>query len=213
MSLYEIMISPITTLFELGGFVLALLALVSVFTLTVVIYKSWQFYSTRIGRDNTIEQLLALLDKGEQQQAEQLVCDSKHFLAHTAHLGLKLQNSKAKGIGQRLEAEGEQKFLPLEKGLRTLDLIAQLAPLLGLLGTVLGMIEAFQSLQNAGSHVDPAALAGGIWVALMTTAAGLIVAIPTSVALGWFEARINAERVKAEHMFSVILTPMAQLSV
>jgi biopolymer transport protein ExbB len=213
MSLYEIMISPITTLFELGGAVLTLLALVSIFTLTVVIYKSWQFYVARIGRDNTIEQLLALLDKGEQQQAEQLVCDSKHFLAHTAHLGLKLQNSKAEGIGQRLEAEGEQKFLPLEKGLRTLDLIAQLAPLLGLLGTVLGMIEAFQALQNAGSHVDPAALAGGIWVALMTTAAGLFVAIPTSVALGWFEARINAERVEAEHMFSVILTPMAQLSV
>jgi biopolymer transport protein ExbB len=79
-------------------------------------------------------------------------------------------------------------------GLGALELIATIAPLLGLLGTVLGMIAAFQALQEAGSKADPALLAGGIWEALLTTAAGMAVAIPASAALTWFEAVINRIR-------------------
>jgi biopolymer transport protein ExbB len=81
-------------------------------------------------------------------------------------------------------------------GLRPLELIATIAPLLGLLGTVLGMISAFQALQVAGSRADPSALAGGIWEALLTTAAGMAVAIPASMALTWFEA--VADRLRHE---------------
>ena len=109
-----------------------------------------------------------------------------------------------------METEAEQSLQPYESGFRILDTIAQLAPLLGLLGTVLGMIEAFQALQTAGSQVDPAALAGGIWVALLTTAAGLSVAMPTSIALSWFEAQIDRERAMAEHAFTVLVTPTSE---
>ena len=114
------------------------------------------------------------------------------------------------GLIPRLETEAEQILQPYESGFRVLDTIAQLAPLLGLLGTVLGMIEAFQALQTAGSQVDPAALAGGIWVALLTTAAGLSVAMPTSIALSWFEAQIDRERAMAEHAFTVLVTPTSE---
>ncbi|MFY2823521.1 MotA/TolQ/ExbB proton channel family protein [Ruegeria sp. MALMAid1280] len=79
-------------------------------------------------------------------------------------------------------------------GLRALELIATIAPLLGLLGTVLGMIAAFQALQQSGNRADPALLAGGIWEALLTTAAGMAVAIPASAALTWFEAVIDRIR-------------------
>ncbi len=67
--------------------------------------------------------------------------------------------------------------------------------MLGLFGTVLGMIEAFQALQAAGNQVDPSQLAGGIWVALLTTAVGLIIAIPTAMSLAWLESRVEKERV------------------
>ncbi|XHE58623.1 MotA/TolQ/ExbB proton channel family protein [Phaeobacter sp. BS52] len=77
-------------------------------------------------------------------------------------------------------------------------MIATIAPLLGLLGTVLGMIAAFQALQAAGSKADPALLAGGIWEALLTTAAGMAVAIPASAALTWFEAVITRIRRDVE---------------
>lgn len=79
-------------------------------------------------------------------------------------------------------------------GLRALELIATIAPLLGLLGTVMGMIAAFQALQESGSRADPSLLAGGIWEALLTTAAGMAVAIPASAALTWFEAVIDRMR-------------------
>jgi biopolymer transport protein ExbB len=79
-------------------------------------------------------------------------------------------------------------------GLRGLELAATVGPLLGLLGTVTGMIAAFQALQEAGAQADPAALAGGIWEALLTTAAGMAVAIPASVALAWFDGLIDRLR-------------------
>jgi biopolymer transport protein ExbB len=95
----------------------------------------------------------------------------------------------------------------LEGGFRILDVIAQLAPLLGLFGTVLGMIDAFQTLQGAGAAVDPSLLAGGIWVALMTTAVGLAVAMPTSLLLTWLEARVEGERVFADKALQMLLCP------
>ena len=88
-----------------------------------------------------------------------------------------------------------------------LDIIAQIAPLLGLFGTVLGMIAAFQALQDAGTQVDPSLLAGGIWVALTTTAAGLAVAMPTSLIHSWLEGRMDAERGIADQAIQTALRP------
>ncbi|MBR9862213.1 MAG: MotA/TolQ/ExbB proton channel family protein [Rhodobacteraceae bacterium] len=79
-----------------------------------------------------------------------------------------------------------QELAALRSGLRPLELIVTIAPLIGLFGTVLGMIEAFQGLETSGSQADPSVLAGSIWEALPTTAAGLAVAFPAAVALSWF---------------------------
>lgn len=86
----------------------------------------------------------------------------------------------------------------LRRGSRPLELIATIAPLIGLLGTVLGMIQAFQALQEAGAAVDPSILAGGIWEALLTTAAGMAVAIPASVLLSWIESIAEREQARME---------------
>ena len=74
-----------------------------------------------------------------------------------------------------------QKFMP------SLEIIAQVGPLIGLLGTVIGMIDSFNELELGGSLVDPAILAGGIWTALLTTAMGLIVAIPINKSLFFWQ--------------------------
>lgn len=86
---------------------------------------------------------------------------------------------------------GEDMLESLRAGFRPLELIASLAPLLGLLGTVLGMIEAFREMEGAGNQVNPAVLSGGIWQALLTTALGLSVAIPVVAAHGWLERRVD----------------------
>jgi biopolymer transport protein ExbB len=76
--------------------------------------------------------------------------------------------------------------------IRLLELIAMVSPLLGLLGTVLGMIQSFQELELAQGAANASVLAGGIWQALLTTAAGLVVAIPAAIAAGLFAARIDS---------------------
>jgi biopolymer transport protein ExbB len=90
-------------------------------------------------------------------------------------------------------------------GLRAIELIALIAPLLGLLGTVLGMIAAFRTLQESGG-ADPSDLAGGIWEALLTTAAGMAVAIPASIALTWFEGVTDRLRLDLEDIGSRAVT-------
>ncbi|WP_394699054.1 MotA/TolQ/ExbB proton channel family protein [uncultured Cohaesibacter sp.] len=90
--------------------------------------------------------------------------------------------------------------------LRFLETVGQVSPLLGLFGTVLGMIEAFQRLQQAGATVDPSVLAGGIWVALLTTAVGLAVAIPASLFADWFTTRVEKEQDVIEELITSVQT-------
>jgi biopolymer transport protein ExbB len=141
-------------------------------------------------------------DAGDSAAARAHLAESRSYLAPVVRLALDGQHDAA-----RLEAEAEARFAELERGFRLLDTVAQLAPLLGLFGTVLGMISAFQALQEAGAQVDPSVLAGGIWVALLTTAAGLVVAMPTAAVLSWFEARMDRERVFAARAIATLRAP------
>ena len=104
------------------------------------------------------------------------------------------------------------KLAEARAGLRGLELVATIAPLIGLLGTVLGMVSAFQALEAAGSRADPSALAGGIWEALLTTAVGMAVAIPASAALTWFESVADRAQGRIEDMVTQVLiaTPAPQ---
>jgi biopolymer transport protein ExbB len=89
---------------------------------------------------------------------------------------------------------------------RPLEVIATLAPLLGLFGTVLGMIEAFRQLQSAGNQVNPSILSGGIWEALLTTAVGLAVAIPVVAVLSWMERRVDRVAYELESIVTQVFT-------
>jgi biopolymer transport protein ExbB len=90
-----------------------------------------------------------------------------------------------------LEWRGNEEMATLNRHIRLLEIIAMVSPLLGLLGTVLGMIQSFQELALAEGAANASILAGGIWTALLTTAAGLIVAIPAAVAAGLLSARVD----------------------
>ncbi len=199
------LVEQIRGFLDLGGPVVAVLGVVSILTLAVVLYKMWQFRSAGVGRHKAIREALALWDKGAVRDTRGALGQSRSYLAPVVTHALEAE--PVPDLRARLEAEAEALFLRLETGFRALDSVAQLAPLLGLFGTVLGMIEAFQALQAAGSSVDPSLLAGGIWVALLTTAVGLAVAMPTSLVLAWFEARMQAERVFAEQALTTILAP------
>ena len=187
---------------ELGGPVVLLLGALSVLVLAVVLYKLWQYAASGVGRHTALQEAIAAWDAGDRAAARNCLGRSRSYLVPVVTMALDGQNDAA-----RLEAEAEARFARLESGFRFLESVAQLAPLLGLFGTVLGMISAFQALQEAGAQVDPSILAGGIWVALLTTAVGLAVAMPTSVVLSWFEARMDADRVLAQKAIRTILSP------
>ena len=202
----EAAIDRLRGLIETGGPVIAIIAVISVATLAVVLYKLWQFRASGVGRHHALRAAVAAWDRGEAQAAHRTLTESRSYLAPVIARAF-AGDPRDAVTTRRIEAEAEARFSRLERGFRFLDTVAQVAPLLGLFGTVLGMIEAFQALQAAGSQVDPSLLAGGIWVALLTTAAGLAVAMPASVVLSWFDARLAAERALADHALSVVLRP------
>ncbi len=189
----------------LGGPVVAILFVMSVLTLGVTLYKFWQFAVSGVGRHRVLGEALAAWDAGDRPVARERLAESRSYLAPL--LGAAMKAPDQPGIDGRLDAEAGLALAGLERGFRFLDTVAQLAPLLGLFGTVLGMIEAFQGLQTAGSSVDPSLLAGGIWVALLTTAVGLAVAMPTSMVLAWLESRTARERVFADKALRTVLVP------
>ena len=199
------LLETLNGLFALGGPVIAVLLVMSVLTLSVTLYKLWQFSVSGVGRHKILADALALWDAGDQSAARERLLSSRSYLAPL--IGKAMTVYDKPGVDDRLDAEVGQALSVLERGFRLLDTVAQIAPLLGLFGTVLGMIEAFRSLQEAGSTVDPSLLAGGIWVALLTTAVGLAVAIPTSMVLAWFESRTARERVFADKALRIVLVP------
>ncbi|MEQ3710430.1 MAG: MotA/TolQ/ExbB proton channel family protein [Tateyamaria sp.] len=197
----DLVLSQMKALLGLGGPVVMLLLVVSVLTLAVVLYKLWQLSVARVGSHTALRSAVRAWDAGRRSDAREALSLSQSYLVPI------VSATFDGGEKERLQAMAEERFAALERGFRFLDSVAQLAPLLGLFGTVLAMIQAFQSMQEAGAQVDPSLLAGGIWVALLTTAVGLAVAMPTAFILAWFEGRMNAERVAADTFILTALSP------
>lgn len=192
MSIVNTILNQLRSIYDLGGPVVVLMLCLSILSLGVILWKLWQFYRLGVGRTAQIMTAIEQWDAGNQDAAETALSQSRNTLSDA------LQSRSVNGPKTRIEARANAHVAKLEGGFRVLDSIAQIAPLLGLFGTVLGMIDAFQALQQAGNSVDPSLLAGGIWVALLTTAAGLAVAMPTSLVLTFFDSRVARERVLAE---------------
>ena len=206
------LLTPIRSILDLGGPVVAILLGVSVVSLAVVLLKLFQFWHGHVGRRGRAEQAVALWSSGHPREAETLAVAGRSAAAQAVAMAMRLtrQNALTKPqIEEEISRFATDRLHTLQGGFRLLDSVAQLSPLLGLFGTVLGMIEAFQKLQEAGNAVDPSLLAGGIWVALLTTAVGLGVAMPVSLVLTWLESRLESERVAIQTLASAVLSPLA----
>ncbi|WP_230801943.1 MotA/TolQ/ExbB proton channel family protein [Seohaeicola saemankumensis] len=196
----------LSALVELGGWVFALLLALSVVAGAVILWKAVHLRFLGLWRGARLHAALVPLASGQTVAAREALTRAGDPLARLALRAMAASVPTA-ALRERLHAETEVELARAESGLRFLDAVAQVAPLLGLFGTVLGMIEAFQALQGAGASVDPSLLAGGIWVALLTTAVGLAIAMPVSLILTAFEARIAAHRRLAETMVETLCGP------
>jgi biopolymer transport protein ExbB len=180
-----------------GGPVVWILLAMSIVAVSIVLIKFLQFFIVKPERVSAINASLTKWQQGKYELAEGLL-NQKYSVEYVALTAMKALNSKNMSdtmLREELGRIATLKLNDLRSYLRPLELIATLSPLLGLLGTVLGMVVAFQQMEAAGNQVDPSVLSGGIWQALLTTAVGLSVAIPVVVAHTWAERKV--ERVSA----------------
>jgi len=113
-------------------------------------------------------------------------------------VGDQAQNAPLWKLEEKLAVNGREEIQGLRKNLRGLEVIATISPLMGLLGTVMGMVKAFNKVAQYKGQVDPSLLAGGIWEALLTTAAGLAIAIPIVIMLNYFERKVESITILLE---------------
>ena len=182
------------SLLQASGVVVWVLLLISVVALAIVIYKQWQFFSLRPESNRSIQDALRSWLEGEPALATEMLGDKPCFGSDLVAYAMqaKVDNPEPDSRTEaEIERRGSQKLRELRTFLPALEGIGTLSPLLGLLGTVLGMIDAFQAMELAGNEVDPSTLSGGIWQALLTTAVGLVVAIPTLAVHNWMDRKVQ----------------------
>ena len=181
-------------IFLKGGPLMWPILLCSILALAIIIERIWYLRKIQIG---TRQFLNRVLDKMKQHQIKEAleICEAKQIpISRILKAGILKYDRGRQQIKEAIEDAALYEEPHLERNMNLLATIAHISPLLGLLGTVVGLVRCFQIIQTkttALQTVSPADLAGGIWVALLTTVAGLIVAIPAFVAYNYLVSRID----------------------
>tara|TARA_B100000214_G_scaffold370126_1_gene344278 strand:+ start:563 stop:1192 length:630 start_codon:yes stop_codon:yes gene_type:complete len=203
----------INSLLDLGGPVVYILLILSIYALAVILYKLHVFYKVEFFNNESLSASIDLWMSDKKKEAYDQLNETQHPESEVISFTM-YQLLKHKNISQKIENDVREEISRLSEEridyyssrLDSLQVIAAIAPLLGLLGTVFGMIEAFQQMEAAGKSVDPSILSGGIWEALLTTAAGLSVAIPIVVIESYFRSLITKFKRNVENGVTKLLT-------
>jgi len=166
------------------------LALCLILGLVVVLVKFVTLTLTSAKTRRTLKEVDELLTQQRIKEALEFTRDNDSPAANILNAGLQRHDEGTERVMKAIENQGLIEMSKLESWLVVLATLTNIAPLLGFLGTVIGMIIAFQSIEAAG-EVEATLVAGGIKVALLTTAAGLMIAIPVSIGHNYFVAKID----------------------
>jgi len=173
------------------GFMRWPLGLCVVIGILVIIWKFFSLMAKSTSTRKILREVDELLVSQRIDEALELTRESNSPAANILYAGLERHEEGTDRVMKAIENQGLIELSKLERGLVVLATLTNIAPLLGFLGTVIGMIIAFQSIEAAG-EVEATLVAGGIKVALLTTAAGLTIAIPVSIAHNYFVSRIDS---------------------
>jgi biopolymer transport protein ExbB len=178
-------------IFLKGGIIMWLILLSSIIGLAVVIDRFIVLRKAKINIPAFLVRIRGFIKKKDISGAISHCMEEKSPVANVVRKGLKKYKFGHDRVKEAIENAGNQEISKLEKGLTVLATVAGIAPLLGFLGTVTGMIEAFMTIQDLAGAANPSDLAGGIWEALITTAFGLIVGIPALAFYNYFLSAIK----------------------
>lgn len=170
---------------ERGGIMMYPIILASVIAIAVIIERTYVIYiRTKFLEKEKIKEMFRLAESGDRGGALSLMKQEESIFA-----SLFVSVLEEKGVEEMEDAailSGDDILFSLGRRLEVLSVLGSVLPLMGLLGTVLGMIKVFTKVANAGDAADIAILAGGIWEALITTAAGMMIAIPVILLYHYF---------------------------
>jgi len=179
-----------------GGIVMIPLLACSLISLALTIERF--IFWTKLKTKDVLQQILSLVEKGEFEQALKLGKNSSQPIARVLAAGIAHRNPAP---AKAMEALAQAEIPVLKSRMGILDTIVTLAPLLGLLGTVVGMIGSFDVMSEGGMG-QPHAITGGVAEALIATATGLLIAILTLVSYSYFTAKVESEMDRMEHFSS-----------
>jgi len=166
-----------------GGLLMIPLFLLSILAIYVIAERWRTLENSRMDVNSMLNNIESLLKSGSQHRAIQYCEEFDKPLARILKSGIRRLGRPIRDIEEAIHNAGKKEIYQLEKRMNWLATIASVAPLIGFTGTVTGMIRAFMDIQSLQGNVNPSVLAGGIWEALITTAAGLVVGI---IALGFY---------------------------
>lgn len=176
--------------------------------LTFAIERFIALTKAKINTADFLTKIRAALKNKNVKEAVQICESFKGPIASILKTGLMKFGDPKEEIERTMENASMHEIARLERGLPVLSTIANLAPILGFLGTVTGMIQSFDALSQLN---DPGAVAAGISQALITTASGLIVAVPTLLAYSYFTARVNSFIREIESASAVLMESFSQM--
>ncbi|OEU49483.1 MAG: biopolymer transporter ExbB [Desulfobacterales bacterium C00003060] len=174
-----------------GGILVGPILLCSVLALAIFLERLVRFARVRIRGLGLVKTIAQYVRNGEYNQALELAKASSSPMGRILADATEVLDQDRETLETVIVHSTEEEVRELSRYIQALATIGNIAPLLGLLGTVLGMIKAFMVIQQMGGKVNAAVLAGGIWEAMLTTALGLAVALPTIVAHSYLVARVD----------------------
>jgi len=197
--------TSIMDLMDKGGIILWIILVLSVTALALIIERILYFWNLEKREAIFYKEICASLEKKKYNEALSLAQASDLPLAKLAETGL-THRHHPRPVQKEMIAEKAEQILPvLERSISILGTISHISPLLGLLGTVTGNINAFGVMSQFGATGDPRMLAGGISEALITTAAGLIVSIPAVIFYNHFLERVKQILLRLDERVNIIL--------
>jgi biopolymer transport protein ExbB len=176
--------------FRNAGIVGALIVILSIIALAVIIENVVSLKRDKLAPPELIDEVQALFDEGHFQEAMELCENEPTFFTRVAGAGVSKIGHSYEVIEQSIAEMGDEESIRLHQKIGWLALIANVAPMMGLLGTVMGMVKSFNVIAESGGQANPAELAAGISEALLTTMFGLIVAIPTTAAFAFLRNKL-----------------------
>jgi biopolymer transport protein ExbB len=181
----------VNTLLIKGGPVMIPIVVLSVIGLAFIIDRAWALLRIRLDLGRFSGRVFHYIKEGDYKRALQSCERVRHPIGAMFRLGIRNRSADRKELEAMMEGEGEERIQRLERFLGALIVIIGVEPMLGFLGTIIGLINAFMAWEQAGSNITVSALAAGIYQAMITTAAGLVVSIPYFIVYHLIQGKIK----------------------